>query len=425
MTPEHEPLAHLPDEAHGPSPDPSSASAGLYLNEIGKVPLLTREQELGLTRSIRARAEELRRLVLRTPAAMRQVRDWQGLLELGEMGPKELLPRGRKTSAQLAGMRRRMREAARSAADPEKALARLESLGLDERRVERLVLRIQKAADELRRSRSPSRRRRLARQLGLTERRLLALDERISALLDADLEDKVRLVQANLRLVVSIAKRYAAKHLEFSDLVQEGSLGLMRAADKFDYSKGFRFSTYATWWIRQAITRAISDKERTVRVPVHVLDRAAKINKLARRFAVETGRAPRLDEYARKLRVPRTQVSSAISALQEPVSLAARVGDDEQNALEDMLEDKASPALSDSLQSSLRRGELDKLLGTLTKREETVVRQRFGLKDGRRRTLVELGRRYRVSRERIRQIEVRALLKLKESPANRSLGDYA
>lgn len=484
-------------------------SIRMYLSEMGKVPLLTREQEVSLARSIKDNEKILKLVVLESPITHREIQNWEQLLEADEMTPKELMPRGRRTASELSGMRRRVKtvvqyiiqaelridkikvkmeaklpaskkEELREAIDDERReiVNRIISLNLNQEKIKRLVNKIKNLGhkvreyeDEIHRyekrfklpytelkklyhkalaKQMPSgqfqkltgytttgiestmqnietiqlRLVRMARMLPVTPQELLSLDHRIRELEEAILKDKLQLIKANLRLVVSIAKKHVGSNLELSDLIQEGGLGLIKAVEKFEWKRGFKFSTYATWWIRQSINRAIADQARTIRIPVHMKEVISKLTKVSRKFRQEMGRDPSVEEYSKALRLSTDKVRQILKIMQEPISLTTPVGEEEDSVLEDFLEDKGDLSPSHAANDALRQQEVEKALETLSDREAEIIRLRFGIGTGYPRTLEELGRIFSVTRERVRQIEAKAIRKLRHPSRSRFLREY-
>lgn len=262
---------------------------------------------------------------------------------------------------------------------------------------------------------------------GASEEEKAEIKEEIKTLqrdVDKGADAKKRLAEANLRLVVSIAKRYVGRGMLFLDLIQEGNLGLIKAVEKFDYKKGYKFSTYATWWIRQAITRAIADQARTIRIPVHMVETINKLIRVSRQLLQELDREPSPEEIAKEMSMPVDRVREILKISQEPVSLETPIGEEEDSHLGDFIKDDNVPVPADAAAFTLLKEQLEEVLGTLTEREQKVLTLRFGLEDGRARTLEEVGKEFNVTRERIRQIEAKALRKLRHPSRSRKLKDY-
>ena len=440
----------LSEEALRPSAAPAEDPVRLYLKEIGKVHLLTAQQEVSLGRRIEAGQIQLRRALAGIPVATTQLLALVDRIRHGEVGLDEVivLPEGgepkpdeikpllavftriRRLEREIGRLQESLRDKRRgktTRANYHKWIAQnraaiqtaVEKLPLKPALVDRLVGDVRRQAKRIAELRTPKEIRALESEIGLGKKSLQAALHEIEGHDRIVRQAKRELMEANLRLVVSVAKRYLGSELTLLDLVQEGNIGLMKAVDRFQYRRGFKFSTYATWWIRQAITRAIADHSRTIRIPVHMVETLNRISRVNRALVNEMGREPTPEELAKKTGVPARKVRLILESSRKPLSLETPIGEDSE--LGDFLEDKSTESPNDTLISQDLTNQVERALGMLSPKEKEILRLRFGIGEEGEHTLEEVGKRFSVTRERIRQIETKALRKLRHPLRGRAL----
>jgi RNA polymerase primary sigma factor len=457
---EAEELPPIPEEALTPLPAKGEDPVRLYLKEIGKVPLLTAQQEVQIGRRIEVGQIALRRALSGIPMAVRALLDVGDrlrhgempaddvmvLAEGGELEPKAVRPvqlafaRVRRLERKIVRLEESLTDKRRSAAS---RAAVLRTIGVHREAIQKIVAemplkpaliddlvgkmrrhcrRLNELADEVRRNRTAGGTRELKQreqEAGLPRKTLGVLLQQIEESDRTVRQAKRELMEANLRLVVSVAKRYLGSDLSLLDLVQEGNIGLMKAVDRFQYRRGFKFSTYATWWIRQAITRAIADHSRTIRIPVHMVETLNRISRVNRNMINEIGREPTPEELAQRTGVPAKKVRLILESSRKPLSLETPIGEDSE--LGDFLEDKSAGSPNDSLLNQDLTTQVERALAMLSPKEKEILRLRFGIGEEGEHTLEEVGKRFAVTRERIRQIEAKALRKLRHPLRGRNL----